>query len=342
MAKTRSQTGNVAIKKEEEEEDCKPSLRLGSVSNTRTSSRIAKRKPSIINTRTLPAQQVKVEEDIDTKSIIQSSPSSSKLPKGQTVSQEQINQLIHYIVNDNMSKCKALRKVNISERSGTYYYNMYRNDPEKKIPVPRNRFLHPRKRYTQEHIGNLIRYITQDKMTVKEATAKANISSTSGKYYYAKYLKDPDHNIPVPQLQQHYTQDQKNKLLDYIINDKMSIPAAAKKAKVYENTGGEFYYKYFKEQNPDVPTPSHVFPHKCYTQEQIKELISYIVDDKMTKMTIKAASEKANFSSSSASTYCHQYLKDNNMTFPLFKNTKAYSQDKKKKMNWLDTLLMTR
>jgi hypothetical protein len=77
-----------------DEQDCKPSLRLGSVRNTRTSSRIAKKKPSIINTRTLPAQQVKVEEDTDTKSIVHSASKDSKLPKGQNISQEQINKLI--------------------------------------------------------------------------------------------------------------------------------------------------------------------------------------------------------------------------------------------------------
>jgi hypothetical protein len=59
MVKTRSQSGNITIKKEEE--DGKPSLRLGSVRNTRSSGRISKRKPAIINNESLPAQQVKAE-----------------------------------------------------------------------------------------------------------------------------------------------------------------------------------------------------------------------------------------------------------------------------------------
>jgi hypothetical protein len=70
MVKTQSQTSKVAIKKEEEE-DCKPSLGLN-VRNIRSSSRIAKKKPPIINNRPLPAQQVKLEEDTDTKSLLQS------------------------------------------------------------------------------------------------------------------------------------------------------------------------------------------------------------------------------------------------------------------------------
>jgi hypothetical protein len=148
MTKTRSQTGNITIKKEEQ--DDKPTLVLNGVRNTRSSDRISKRKPPIINNRTLPAQQIKVEEDTDTKSLLQSSSESSKVPKGQRISQEQINQLFHYIVNDNMSVYKPSRKVNICSKSGFNYYKTYKNDPEKKIPVPRNRFLHPRRYYTQE------------------------------------------------------------------------------------------------------------------------------------------------------------------------------------------------
>jgi parvulin-like peptidyl-prolyl isomerase len=106
--KTRSQTENITVKKEEE--DCKPSLRLGSVRNTRSSGRISKRKPAIINNGSLPAQQVKAEEDMDTKALLKPTSNHSKIRKGQRISQEQINQLIDYIVSDNMSICKAARK----------------------------------------------------------------------------------------------------------------------------------------------------------------------------------------------------------------------------------------
>jgi hypothetical protein len=47
MAKTRSQTGNITIKKKEE--DNKSTLLLNDVNNTRRSNRIAKRKPTITN-----------------------------------------------------------------------------------------------------------------------------------------------------------------------------------------------------------------------------------------------------------------------------------------------------
>jgi DNA-binding transcriptional regulator YhcF (GntR family) len=325
MAKTRNQTGSITIKKEEE--DVKPTLLLNGVSNTRTSSRIAKRRPSIINNRRLPAQQVKVEEDTDTKSLLKSTPNSSKLPKGQTFSQKQINQLIDYIVNHNMSVFRASRKVNISYTSARNYYKLYKNDPEKKIPVPRNQHTHPRKHYTQEQIGNLIRYITQDKMTVREASAKANIPYQSAHRYYNKYLDDPNHNIPIPHLHQIYTQDQINQLIGYIINDKMSIQAASRKAKINISTGRSYYYKYFKQQNSDIATPSHIVAHKRCTQEQIKELISYIFDD---EMSIRAASKKVNMNPSTAAKHYRQYVKENNIEHSVTKN--IYTQDQRNEL----------
>jgi transposase len=312
MAKTRSQTGNTTVKKEEEE-DIKPTVLLNRVNNV-TKKKITKRKPSKSKNKPLPVQQVKMEEDTDTKSLLQSLSNSSKLPKGQDISQEQISQLIHYIVNDTMPVYKASRKVNISVRSGCIYYKLYKNDPEKKIPLPRNRYMHPPKYYTQEQTGNLIKYITQDKMTIKEASAKADMSYQSGNHYYKKYLKDPNHNIPVPRMQQSYTQDQKDEFIGYIINDKMNIAAASKKAKINTDTAQGYYHNYFKEENHGIATPSHIVAPKCYTQETIKEVIGYIIDD---KMTIAAASRKANICARSTGRYYRQYVKDNNITFPV-------------------------
>jgi hypothetical protein len=225
MVKTRSQTGNITIKKEQEE-DVKPTMLLNDVSNTRRSSRIAKRKPSVTNSSSLPALQVKVEGDTDTKSLLKSRSKSSKGGPNPRISQEQINQLIHYIVNDNMNVAEASRKVNISKCSGSIYYKLYNNDPEKKIPLRRDR---RSRMYTQEQIGNLIRYIDTDKMTVKDASEKADMPYHSASHYYSRYLKDPNHNIPVPRVQKSYTQDQKNEFIGYITNDNMSVLAASKK-----------------------------------------------------------------------------------------------------------------
>jgi hypothetical protein len=322
MTKTRSQTGNTAIKKEEQ--DGKTALRLNGISNTRRSSRIAKRTPPTANNRRLPTQQVKVEEDTDIKSLLQSGSKSSKIPKGQRISQEQINQLVHYIVNDNMSVFRASRKVNMCRQSASSYYSLYKNDPKKKVPVPQNRYTHPRKCYTQEQIGNLIRYINDDKMTLTEASVKVNMACRSAYHYYNKYLEDPNHAIPVRQLQQSYTQEQKNELINYIVRGKMSVLAASKKAKMSVGAARYHYHRYFKHQNPDIARPSHIATRKHYTQEQIKELIGYIVDD---KMSIAAGSIKANICPMSASKYYRQYLKANNTEIPVPK-TKFFTPDR--------------
>jgi hypothetical protein len=321
MVKTRSQTENITIKKEEQE-DCKPTLVLNGVTNTRSSGRITKRKPPVTNNRSLPALQVKLEQDTDTKALLKSESNSSNSASKPRISQEQINQLIDYVVNDNMSIIKAARKAKISKNSGFIYYNLYKNDPEKRIPLARNQ--QPVIFYTQEQISNLIKYIDTDKMTVKEASAKANMAYKSGRRYYAKYLKDPNHNIPIPRLARNYTQDQKNKVIGYIINDKMSITAASKKAKMNFGTAQRYYHNYFKVQNPGIARPSHIATNRTYTQEQIKEVISYIVND---KMTIAAASRKANISPDSAGKYYRQYLIDNNMKIPISKTSKRYTQD---------------
>jgi transposase len=223
-----------------------------------------------------------------------------------------------------MSITAAARKVNISQCSGYKYYNEYKNDPEKKIPLSRNPCMHPRKYCAQEQIGNLIKYVDDDKMTVTEASAKANMPCYSARYYYNRYLEDPNHNIPVPKTQQSYTQDQKNEFIDYIVRDKMSILAASKKAKMRITTAQRYYHKYFKVQNPGIATPSHIITPKCYTQEQIKQVVSYIVDD---KMSMAAASRKANFSHMSAGKYYRKHLKDSNMEAPVSKMSNRCTQD---------------
>jgi hypothetical protein len=90
-------------------------------------------------------------------------------------------------------------------------------------------------------------------------------------------------------VRHYYIQDQRDELISYIVNDKLSIAAASKKAKMNHVSGYYHYHKYFKEQNPNIATPSHIATLKCYTQEQIKQVISYIVE-----VTIAAALRKAN------------------------------------------------
>jgi hypothetical protein len=328
MAKARSQTGNIRIKKEEE--DSKPTLILNGANNTRRSSRIEKRTPPVTNNRRLSAQQVNVKEETDTKSLLKLRSKPPKSASKQKISQAQINQLIDYIANRNMNVSEASRKADISLTSGSYYYNVYKNDPEKKIPLPRNQ---APKIPTQEQIGNLIRYINNDKMTVKEASAKANLTYKSAYYYYNKYLEDPDHNIPIPRLQQGYTQDQKNEFIGYIVTDKMSLPAASKKVKMGLGAARHHYRKYFKQQNPNIPAPSHIVTLKRSPKQQLNEAINeamgYIIND---RMSIRAASIKANVCHSTTGKRYRQYLVDNNMKVPVVKIPTQYTQDQKNEL----------
>jgi hypothetical protein len=326
MAKTRNQARNLTIKKEEEEEDYKPNLDFGSARNTRRSSRIAKRRLPVINNKRLPIQQVKVEEDTDTKSILQSASNHPTLEKGQQVSQEQINQLIHYIVNDKIGIPKAARKARLSYSTGFRYYNLYRDDPERKIPTARKREIYTKRILTQEHVENLIKYITNDNMSLTRAAAKANMNYRSACYYYNRYLEDPDNNIPIPYMAQPCTQEQREKFIGYIVNDKMSIRSATKKANIDLNTAKKTCGLYFRGENPTMPAPNHIASRTHYTQEKINEVISYIVDD---KIPIAAASRKANMSHKTVRKYYRQYLIDNNIELPVPRVIKRSTQEEK-------------
>jgi hypothetical protein len=292
-----------------------------------TRRRITKRKPSKNKSRQRTAQRVKVEENTDTKSLLQSSSKLSELTQGQQISQEQINRLIHAIVDDNMSIAKASRKAKISSGTASYYYNTYKNDSEKKIPSPRTRFMNPKRTYTQEHIANLIGYIDDDNMTVSKASEKAGMTYVAGRYYYHKYLEDPDNNIPIPYNGQACTQEQKEAFIGFIVNDKISIRAAAKKkTNMDSNTAKKACRIYFNGENPIIPAPSHIAPYTYYTQEQITEVIGYIVND---KMSIPTASKKVNVCPHSARRHHRQYLIDSNMELPVPKDFKSYTQEEK-------------
>jgi Asp-tRNA(Asn)/Glu-tRNA(Gln) amidotransferase B subunit len=123
------------------------------------------------------------------------------------------------------------------------------------------------------------------------------MSNKTGIKYYRQYLKY--HNLD---LRPHKcTQDQINELIGYIVDDKMSILAASKKANMSNKTGRKYYHQYLKDRNIYYPS------QKVITQEQKSELIRYIADD---KMSIKAASKKANMCGETGRKYCRQHLND--------------------------------
>jgi hypothetical protein len=94
-------------------------------------------------------------------------------------------------------------------------------------------------------------------------------------------------------------------------------------------TAQAYYHTYFKQQYPGIATPSHIVTPKYATQEQIKQVIRYIVND---KMTITAASRKAKMSRNTATRHHRQYLIDNNMEILVHRYTKPYSQEQKSEL----------
>jgi hypothetical protein len=75
------------------------------------------------------------------------------------------------------------------------YYRQYLNDNNMEISVTR-------KNYSRDNINEFIGYIVDDKMSIKAASKKANMSEWTGKKYYRQYLRD--HRLYIPR--KHITQ----------------------------------------------------------------------------------------------------------------------------------------
>jgi hypothetical protein len=81
-------------------------------------------------------------------------------------------------------------------------------------------------------------------------------------------------------------------------------------AKITRNTGSKYYNKYLA--NPDSESTLQkrkVYCPPCRTQEQVKRLVGYIDDD---KMSIRSASAKAGMNERTGKRYYKRYLDDPN------------------------------
>jgi transposase len=215
-----------------------------------------------------------------------------------------------------MSIREAGRLANVSYCATYNYYKRYCEDPEHKIPLPRNQEKARNSVSTQDHIETLINCIVQDKMSLDAAAVKAKMGKNSARRYYRQYSEVPNHKIPVPpkmgQAVRSCSQGQINALIRYIVNDKMSIENASIKANMSERTGGKYYHRYLNDPDHKIPTVL-ARTQRSFTQEKINEVIGYIADD---KMSISAASLKANMSENAAKKYYDQYLEDPTRSIP--------------------------
>jgi hypothetical protein len=120
------------------------------------------------------------------------------------------------------------------------------------------------------------------------------------KRHFRQYLNDNNMEIPVPKMGKRCTQGDINKVIGYIVDDKMSIKAASEKVNMSLSTGYKYYRQYLKEHSVDSSI------RKRITQDQINEFIGYIKDN---KMNVKAASRKANLAYTTSHRHYHRYLK---------------------------------
>lgn len=156
-------------------------------------------------------------------------------------------------------------------------------------------------------------------MSKQEAADKVGLTENSVHYYYSKYLNNPKHETPVPGKPTIFahkspTQEQINKLIKYIVEDKMSIMEASRKAHIHHYSARVYYKAYLKDPERRIPLQPNR-PFYC-TQEQISKLIGYIAYDKMTAMD---AATRTNMNVSQASCYYNEYLNDPNAKFRYLK-----------------------
>jgi hypothetical protein len=189
MAKTRSQTRNTTVKKEQE--DCKDILVLHSV-RTAPRNKITKRRVNHLSSD----PKVKIEECNDYKPLLQASLEGSRDVKYQQTSQKQKSQLVDVVVNHSMSKSEDIIALLVQQHKTRKEFK------------------------TQEQVSNLISYIVDGNMSVLQASVKANMSYFSAQNYYNKYKEDPNHHIPKPYtMNRGCTQDQIHKMINYIVDD---------------------------------------------------------------------------------------------------------------------------
>jgi hypothetical protein len=99
---------------------------------------------------------------------------------------------------------------------------------------------------TQAQINQLIHHVVYDKMPIPEAAFKTNITEKKARDYYKRYSQDPNHAIPkqLQRILRSHLQTKVEKLVGYIVNDKMSIRDACLKADMAETTARKYYLIY--------------------------------------------------------------------------------------------------
>jgi hypothetical protein len=105
-----------------------------------------------------------------------------------TYTRQEIKTLIGYIADDGMNMKAASLKVNMSICNSRKYYDIYLNNPERRVPNVKPR---SGKHYSQNQIQQAIRYIVDDKLSIRSAAIKSKMGVPAVRRHYMNYLKDP-------------------------------------------------------------------------------------------------------------------------------------------------------
>jgi transposase len=308
----------VKLEEEEEETDNKSLLQIASKSNKRAIERGEKIKQfiSCITNSNMTIKEASKEIDVSystgliyyKKYLV-----DQKLCKPSKYTDQQIKALIRYIVDDGMTMRHASRKANMTYNAGLYHFRKYRKDPKNDSSSVIRKYTQVGK---QEKAKEAIGYIVNDNMTQTGAAFKANLHYGTFRKYYRRYLKENGYEYHISKDNSFrkgktYTQERIKKLIDCIVNDNMSITAASKQLDMSNHTARRYYRLYLDDPQRRIPTP-HDYKMRV-SHAQIRKLIGYIVNDKMSML---AASIKANLGENTVKKYHLKYLND-----PEFKRT---------------------
>lgn len=141
------------------------------------------------------------------------------------VTNEQLKELFGYVIHHKLGIVTAAKLANVSKTSARRYYNEYKNDPKHRIPLAKRlsspgdkplpataikvdlsdknaamlkELLKPKgPNLTNEKLQTFFDNVLVKKMTINEAARASKVSMTSARRYYAVYVNDPEHKIPL-------------------------------------------------------------------------------------------------------------------------------------------------
>ncbi|KAI8876628.1 hypothetical protein K501DRAFT_288793 [Backusella circina FSU 941] len=243
---------------------------------------------------------------------------------GLKVTHDQVKALIDCIVNRGMKLGTAATTTKMQYHTAQRYYDKYMSDPDRNIPVPGYEGISPSTQHLSDKIKILIGHIVDDKLSLNAASIKAKLCPKTAKKYYTQYLQDPEHKIPVPATRNYQvsygskgpTFEQVVILIRHIVDDNMSVMAAAKEAGMSVETSRRYYNRYLADPNRKIPNPKEkrVFSEKGCTKEQIELMISAIEED---NMSLSAAAIKVGMAINTGSMYYHMYKEDPEHKIPI-------------------------